>query len=655
MNWLLSLHLRAAIILGALPVTAPAAVPADLPDTCYLFSYFHHDRQAQGVRLAWSRDGLAWEMVHGGAVYLRPTVGEEKLMRDPCVYRGPDGVFRLVWTTGWRGKTIGYASSPDLIRWSDQKALPVMAHEPQARNCWAPEIIWDAAKQHYLIFWSTTILGLYPETANSNKGPDSNNRIYATMTKDFVTFTPTRLLYDGGFNVIDATLAQDGDRWLMFMKNETLSPRTEKNIRMAVGPTPDGPFGPASPAISGNYWAEGPSALKVGDEWRVYFDKHRLNLIGLVRSHDAGRTWEDVSDRVNFPRDARHGTVLAVPRAVVAKLLAEPPPRDPAVMTAEFINEGASYPECHASTIAEPAPGRLVAAWFGGTKERNPDVGIWVARREGGRWLPGVEVANGLQPDGKRLPTWNPVLFQPRSGPLVLFYKVGPSPSTWWGMMTTSTDGGKTWANPRRLPDGVLGPVKNKAVELADGTWLSPSSTEGQGGWKLHFERSTDAGQTWQIVGPVDKGSAGLEAIQPSVLFLKEGRLQALGRTRNGIVAATTSADGGRTWSALAKTGLPNPNSGTDAVTLADGRQLLVYNHSAPPPERPTKGTRYPLDVALSADGSRWTPLVVLEADPIGNGYAYPAVIQTADGLVHITYTWDRKRIKHVVLDPQKL
>jgi predicted neuraminidase len=333
-----------------------------------------------------------------------------------------------------------------------------------------------------------------------------------------------------------------------------------------------------------------------------------------------------------------------------AAAAAAPEPR-----LAEFIFERAPYPQCHASTIAEVAPGRLVAAWFGGTRERNPDVCIWVARQEADRWQEPVNVANGLQPDGTRFPTWNPVLFQSRDGPLVLFYKVGPSPSRWWGLMMTSPDGGRTWGEPRRLPDGVLGPIKNKPVTLADGAWLCPSSTEGNDdGWRVHFERTRDAGQTWDLIGPVPKGP-NLDAIQPSLLFHRDGSLEALCRTKQGVVAMTWSKDGGRTWSGLAATELPNPNSGTDAVTLADGRQLIVYNHSAHRPDSPGKGNRYPLDVAVSTDGVAWRHVLRLESEPRSAGYAYPAVIQSADGLVHITYTWNRQRIKHVVLDPRDL
>ena len=317
-SYVLAVLLSLLAIIGSF---ARAAETPQLPETCYLFAYFYHDREAEGFRLAWSDDGLAFKMLKGGQAFLRPTVGENKIMRDPCLYRAPDGVFHLVWTTGWVGKTIGHASSKDLLTWSEQQAIQVMAHEPDAQNCWAPEILWDDTKQNFLVHWATTILGRFPETAMSNRRPERNHRIYATTTKDFETFTPTRLLYDGGYNVIDANIVRDGDRWLMFVKNETLSPKPEKNIRLIRARSMEGPFSEPSAPLTGNYWAEGPSAVKVGDEWRVYFDKHKVNAIGLVRSRDF-KNWEDVSDRVSFPKDARHGTVLAVPRAVIERLLA---------------------------------------------------------------------------------------------------------------------------------------------------------------------------------------------------------------------------------------------------------------------------------------------------------------------------------------------
>jgi predicted neuraminidase len=322
------------------------------------------------------------------------------------------------------------------------------------------------------------------------------------------------------------------------------------------------------------------------------------------------------------------------------------------VLKSEFIYETAPFPSCHASTMAETEAG-LVAAWFGGTAERNPDVCIWVSRYENNRWTPPAEAANGVGFAMNRLPTWNPVLFQTETGPLLLFYKVGPSPSTWWGMMTSSDDGGKTWSPPHRLPDGILGPIKNKPVQLRNGDILCPSSTEGSNGWLVHFERTADLGKTWQTTPPVNDGKQ-IGAIQPSILLHPNRTLQALGRTRQGCIFEVWSPDDGLTWSNMTLTALPNPNSGTDAVTLKDGRQLLVYNHNTR--DKTQNKGRSPLNVAVSRNGKDWSAALVLEDDPTApSGFAYPAVIQTRNGLVHITYTWQRQRIKHVVIDPAKL
>ena len=315
----------------------------------------------------------------------------------------------------------------------------------------------------------------------------------------------------------------------------------------------------------------------------------------------------------------------------------------PGLLGGEFIYEAAPFPSCHASTLAEAADGTLVAAWFGGRHEKAPDVGIWVARRVGEAWSVPVEVADGVQAEGTRHPCWNPVLCQPAGQPLLLFYKVGPSPGTWWGMLRTSADGGVTWSAARRLPEGILGPIKNKPVQLPDGDLLCPSSTE-HDGWRVHFERSRDGGATWTATPPVNDGKA-IGAIQPSVLFTGGAQLLALGRTEQGRLFQVTSEDAGRTWGAMTLTDLPNPNSGTDAVTLRDGRHLLVYNHTA-------RG-RSPLNVALSADGRTWQAALVLEDEP--GEYSYPAVIQSRAGLVHISYTWKRQKVRHVVVDPAAL
>jgi predicted neuraminidase len=323
--------------------------------------------------------------------------------------------------------------------------------------------------------------------------------------------------------------------------------------------------------------------------------------------------------------------------------LSQLPASQTGLVKAEFIFQTAPFPSCHASTIVETSSG-LVAAWFGGTAEKNPDVGIWVSRLAGNTWTAPVEVANGVQSPQLRYPTWNPVLFQPDIGPLWLFYKAGPSPSEWWGMATTSADGGRTWTVPQRLADGILGPIKNKPVQLTNGDVLAGSSTENNG-WQLHFERSTDRGRSWAATAPLNDGRQ-VPAIQPSVLVHSDGRVQAVGRTRVGKLFEVWSEDQGRTWGALSLLPLPNPNSGIDATMLRDGRSLLIYNH--------TTSGRSPLNVAVSRDGKAWDAGLVLEDEP-GQEFSYPAVIQTRDGLVHATYTWHRTRIKHVVIDPSKL
>ena len=319
-----------------------------------------------------------------------------------------------------------------------------------------------------------------------------------------------------------------------------------------------------------------------------------------------------------------------------------------AVVESEYVFETAPFASAHASTIVETREG-LVAAWFGGTREGAADVGIWLSRRTSRGWARPIEVATGAQPDGTRLPCWNPVLFEMPDKTLTLFYKVGPSPQSWWGMARTSRDSGQTWSDARRLPDGILGPIKNKPVRLPDGTLVGPSSTESPerpSRWRVHFERSEDAGQTWTAVdASASAGGSRIDAIQPSILVHPGGKLQAIGRTRSGRVFETWSGDKGRTWTPMALTALPNPGSGIDAATLRDGRHLIVYNHT-------TQG-RSPLNVSLSRDGKTWEAALVLESEP--GEYSYPAVIQSADGLVHITYTWKRQRIKHVVIDPARL
>jgi len=314
-----------------------------------------------------------------------------------------------------------------------------------------------------------------------------------------------------------------------------------------------------------------------------------------------------------------------------------------AVLAREFIFQTAPFRSAHASTIAD-TPHGLVAAWFGGSDEGNADVGIWVARQSPAGWEPPTLVAEGLDPSSPiRYPCWNPVLIQIPLGPLVLFYKVGPNPAEWWGMRLESRTYGRTWSDPTRLPEGILGPVKNKPILSSDGALLCGSSTEDHG-WRIHFERTPDGGRHWSRTPPLnDPQRCGL--IQPTLLAWPNGRVQSLSRSQQGAIYESWMTDSFEIWTPPTATGLPNPNSGIDAVMLEDGRGLLVYNH--------TDQGRSPLNVATSRDGRTWSTALVLESEP--GEFSYPAVIQAADGLVHLTYTWNRVRIRHVVLDPRAL
>lgn len=321
-------------------------------------------------------------------------------------------------------------------------------------------------------------------------------------------------------------------------------------------------------------------------------------------------------------------------------------PKSVKTIKTEFIFENAPFKECHASTIAETKGGSLIAAWFGGTRESNKDVEIWVSENKDGQWSAPVSVANGVISDSERYACWNPVLFRTEESTISLYYKVGPSPREWWGMVIHSNDEGKTWSKPERLPDGILGPIKNKPIRLASGIVLSPSSIETESKeWHAHIERSADSGKTWEKID-IDPTNP-VKVIQPTLLTYSGGKIQALLRSNQNCIMESWSSDEGKTWTPLAKTSLLNPNSGIDAVSLQSGIQVLIYNPAISGKE--WSNGRSKLNVAVSMNGKTWKDILKLEDERSGE-FSYPAVIQTSDGLVHITYTYNRKTIKHVVI-----
>lgn len=304
------------ILIACCLLIQTAFLAAQTNNPIYLFSYFKGNGE-DGLHLAYSHDGYSWTALKGDSSFLKPTVSKDKLMRDPCIVRGPDGTYHMVWTVSWNAKGIGYASSRDLVHWSEQQYIPVMEYEPTARNCWAPEIFYDTRKKEYMIYWATTIPGRF--SRGDTSGDDKyNHRMYYVTTKDFTTFTPTKLLYDKDFNVIDATIQQNGKQYVMFLKDETRKP-PQKNLRIATSRKLTAGYSAPSAPITGKYWAEGPTVIKIKGNWIVYFDKYTEHKYGAVLSSDL-RQWTDISDKVSFPKGTRHGTVFTITKEEFEKL-----------------------------------------------------------------------------------------------------------------------------------------------------------------------------------------------------------------------------------------------------------------------------------------------------------------------------------------------
>jgi predicted neuraminidase len=308
----------------------------------------------------------------------------------------------------------------------------------------------------------------------------------------------------------------------------------------------------------------------------------------------------------------------------------------------EFVFENPPFASCHASTIAETASGKLLCAYFAGSKEGAKDVGIWLSVRTAEGWSPPRLIANDCD-----VPCWNPVLFTLPSGEILLFYKIGLSPTSWSGAIKRSLDEGVSWSSIESLPAGIIGPVKNKPLLLKNGTMLCGSSIETWRRWGCWIDITKDQGKTWSKSTPINLKENVMGIIQPTLFFDQKGKLHLLARSYDlGSICSAISEDAGKTWTEAIPTNLPNPNSAIDAVQLHHGQILLVYNHSYT--------ERTPLNIALSDDGgAHWRSSLVLEN--AAGEYSYPSVIQTKDNRVHITYTFNRTHIKHVVLDQLEL
>jgi hypothetical protein len=311
--WLALRSVAALILMGcvlALSSGIVRALPVPSADSVYLFSTFQEPAQ-DGLRFVYSFDGYHWTNVPG--LFLKPEVGN-KIMRDPSVLVGPDGIYHVVWTSAWRGdKGFGYASSKDLVHWSEQAFVPVMTNEPTTINVWAPELFYDDKEKQFIICWASTIPGRFPDYLEPH---DNNHRMYFTTTRDFKKFTPTKLFLDPGFSVIDCQILQDKNRYVLLLKDNT---RPERNIRVAFGESPLGPWQNVSPPFTDKL-TEGPCALRVGDDWIVYYESYQAKHYSAAKTRDF-EAFADVTKEMTFPEGLKHGTALKVPRAILDGLL----------------------------------------------------------------------------------------------------------------------------------------------------------------------------------------------------------------------------------------------------------------------------------------------------------------------------------------------
>lgn len=317
-------------------------------------------------------------------------------------------------------------------------------------------------------------------------------------------------------------------------------------------------------------------------------------------------------------------------------------PSHKAIVKSEFIFKKPSFKSCHASTLTETNTNKILCSYFAGSEEGKKDVSIWISSLENNSWSEPKKLINY-----PKEAHWNPVLFTLPSNEILLFYKVGRSPGTWSGFLKRSLDNGNTFSESEIFPSGIYGPIKNRPLFLDDETLLCPSSQESYEAWACYMEITDKNCKDWKRSFPIIDPQNSRGIIQPTLFLTKEGNIKMLARSfEQGYIYTAISTDKGCSFSDAIPTTLPNPNSAIDAIKLFDGRVLLVYNHS--------KKKRFPINIAISEDdGKTWKMKLSLEKKR--GEYSYPAVIQSKDGLVHITYTWKRKKIKYIVLDPKFL
>jgi predicted GH43/DUF377 family glycosyl hydrolase len=544
----------------------------------YLISYFTRNGE-DGLHFAYSRDGLVWKALKNEQSFLKPIVGTSKLMRDPCILRGQDGLFHMVWTAGWNEHGIGYASSKDLVHWSEEQYLTVMAHEPTVRNAWAPEIAYDKKRKEYVIFWASTIPNRFPATDTTGDKGGYNHRLYYTTTKDFKKYSKTALFFDQGFNAIDATILPVKNKYLMFVKDETRIP-PQKNIRITESTDILRGYKPVSKPITGKYWAEGPTSLKIGEKYIVYFDKYTEHKMGAVESTDL-KNWTDISDKVSFPKGVRHGTVIEISENelnILKQTAAKPLFRDP-------IFDGAADPVLvkhpteknwwmfytnRRANINDTSG----VAWVHGTR-----IGIATSDDGGATWQY-KDTANIQIPEHNET-HWAPDIVQ-KNDTFHMFLTIVPGIFSDWKhpryiTHLTSTDL-KNWNYQHRLTLACEKVIDASVFKLPDGTWRMWYNNEADGK-SIYYADSPDL-YNW-----TDKGkTVGDRAGEAPKVFQWQGRYWMLPDMWRGLgVYWSTDLNN---WTKQSTNLLQEAGTGdddkvigghADVVISEDGRAYVIY------------------------------------------------------------------------------
>lgn|GEM_PF-227813 len=468
------------------------------PQIGYLFAYFT-DKNANknGMHLAWSKDGYKWKKIGDEYSFLKSDYGEqdkEKRMRDPFLMKGADGLWHCIWTINWNINTIGHSTSTDLIHWSTQQTIPVMG-SIEAKNCWAPEMIYDEQNQQYIIFWSSTVK--VNGEWKVEPGYKYDNRIYCSTTKDFKTFTPAKLFFDPGHNVIDATIKKVGSKYYMVYKDERELPTPQKTLLVAVSENAEGPYTKMSDKAFTRNWVEGPSINQLQDNsFLVYMDSYKDHRYEAMRTQDF-KKWDDVSNKVSFPAGTKHGSVVSVSMDEIDDLIFDqkaaeqkeqklalkegvvsPKPvfrdpvydgaADPVVIWNPLVKKWWMYYTNRRATMTQ-LPG---VSWVFGTP-------IGIAESEDGAHWKYLGIANfpdlPVECGGKDATLWAPDIVKGDDGKWHMFLSVVPGIDTKWGLPGfiahfTSTNM-LDWKYEKRLSQLGTRVIDSDLLQMPDGIW----------------------------------------------------------------------------------------------------------------------------------------------------------------------------------------